>query len=78
MRWKVVAVAGFFGSWLFGYIAAGAVAMTYDTVLYPPDPDPIRYDVALLFFGVWFVVGSAGSWWFLLHEPRPVRPRSER
>jgi hypothetical protein len=69
-RWAW-ALLGSAVSWLVGGVVGVAAAIIYERVTYPPEPDPVHFDVGGVFLGVWVVVwgaGTAGSVWLAYRE----------
>ncbi len=68
MRWRrtkvwlwVGAALGSLASGFVGLLIAAAAAGAYERALYPPEPDPVHFDVAGIFLMAWVVVWVAGT-----------------
>jgi hypothetical protein len=56
---------GCVASWVVGCAIGVMAAKLYEQRMYPPEPDPVHFDVGGVFLLVWVVVGVAGSCWVL-------------
>lgn len=71
-RW-MWALLGSAVSWFAGFAVGIAVSVAYERAMYPPEPDPIHFDVVELFLAVWvlaWLAGTVGSVWLAYQRPR--------
>jgi hypothetical protein len=69
-RWAK-AIFGSCGSWVAGGVVGPFTAICYERLMYPPEPDPIHFDVGGVFLGVWaavWLMGTIGSAWWVFRS----------
>ncbi|HUE70368.1 MAG TPA: hypothetical protein VMP01_05710 [Pirellulaceae bacterium] len=64
-KWLV----GFLGcllSWMVGLFGGAWIAKAYERMMYPPELDPVHFDVGGVFLLAWLVIGFTGSLVFIV------------
>ena len=60
--------------WGVAMVLGVIVANLYDRAMYPPEPDPVHFDVGFVFLLAWLFFGLVGSIWFVRRPVRGGRP----